>query len=488
MLAIAGPSPLFTRRYHKETATAVYLKTPVNNSHGGNVLMIRRNAVAAVVFGASLVVGLSQPGLAQDPVPGLPELPGAATAEPAPPAAPGVDPAAAPALPVLPAPTEPGAIPAVAPAPVAAPAGFPALPATLGGAPAPLDNSTLPGLPGTAPAAAAPTPPPLGTINAQDGADTSVGSASSASALPQLYTFLFIDDPDYGIVRQKFENSVAERLKEDEIKRLMGNRQQGQQPLGGAAILGVTPLNAGDMGISPAEMGLAAGGPVGMVNSGPATRAAAEWDFYYNQLEMYDKFVREKLVPNAENLPELQYDSTNVLQERQDLFESFQEAAITQSTADSNDNKEFYERLSKREDRRRAYLDWLALKRREVEDWSDVWARRAYGTRWADGEEVRLDDWYYGKDFNSAKPVLVEIDDREYVISRQPVRNLQEKQLNVISTNLTPYDIIDANGELKNPVMETLRGTLVIPPAPPVYTTTAAPGTIEIVGGVTTTE
>src|SRR5690606_35031280 len=130
----------------------------------------------------------------------------------------------------------------------------------------------------------------------------------------------------------------------------------------------------------------------------------------------------------AEDLPELAYDAQNSLQERQDLFESFQTAAIEQANKDYNENKEFYERLSKREDRRRAYMNWLEIQRQRVEDWSDVWARKVYGDRWADGEDVRLDDWYYGTDFNSAKPVLVAIDDREYVVSRQPVRDLKDGQ------------------------------------------------------------
>jgi hypothetical protein len=367
---------------------------------------------------------------------------------------------------------------------------MPALPGTLAPAtavpgalatPVPF-GATAPTLPGLATTSAVPTPPPLGDVSVQTSDSGTTSSPGAAAAPSQLYSFLFVELPEYGVVRHRFNADVAKALREQEINRLKQARQQQQQPLGGALIPGVTPLESVDLGVG-GEMGI--GGVPNAAVQGEALNAAAEWDFYYAQMELYDRFVREKLIPEAEDMPELQYDAMNALQERQDLFESFQEAAIQQNTADYNANKAFYERLSKREDRRRAYLEWLSLKRQEVEDWSQVWAREVYGTRWADGEDVKLDDWYYGKDFNSVNPVLVAINDREYVVSRQPVRDLQDGQLNVISNNFTPYDIIDANGEMKNPVMETLRGTLVVPPAPPVYTTGATTGTIEIVGGVT---
>lgn len=446
--------------------------------------MMRKNAVAAVLFSSVMLFGM-MPGMvaaqAPDALPALPDLPtlpdSAAPADAAP-VAPAADQSAVPsdALPPPAAPVpavppagapQPGALPTPVPfaAPVApaAPDAFAALPGALPGAPA-------------APGQAVPTPPPLDQISLP-GATTQAGGASSAAAPSQLYTFLFVELPDYGIVRHPFHADVADNLKRQEITRLRQNRR-GPQP--GAGVLGVEP------GLGP---------DLGRQQSGPAQTAAAEWDFYYNQLEMYDKFVREKLIPGAKDLPELAYDAANALQERQDLFESFQQASIEQSTEEYNANRQFYERLAQREDRRRAYLEWLELSQKEVEDWAEVWARKVYGTRWADGEEVRLDDWYYGKDFNSANPVLVAINNREYVVSRQPVERLKDGQLNVISSNLTPYDIIDANGEMKNPVMETLRGTIVLPPAPPDHGLVAPPagvptgppaGTIEIVGGVTT--
>ena len=468
--------------------------------------MIKRDAIAVAATGILLMGSALATAQTTAPAPMVP-IPSPVGQ---PPAMPGVPPG------------QPGAMPAVVPMVPVAPGTTPAaattnvtvntagtLPVMPGAAVGTVPVNPFGALPGAT--TAAPTPPPIGNLDpeaAEAASSDTTASVASSAAPSQLYSFLFIEDPEYGIVRHKFTNDVAERLKENEIQQLLEKRRnmQGGNALGGG-LTGMDPAMGGMM-MDPAMMDptmydpamgaavdptlYAAGAGVGGATQGAtvandALRAAAEWDFYYSQLEMYDRFVREKLIPNAEpdDLPELAYNAANALQERQDLFESYQEESITQNNVDFNENKEFYERLQKREDRRIAFRQWLLHKQNEVAEWAEVWARNVFGTRWADGEEVRIDDWYYGTDFNSAQPVLIAIDDREYVVSRQPAGRLQEGQLNVISSNLTPYDIIDNNGYLKNPVMETHRGTLVIPPVGPVYTTDTTTGTIEIVGGST---
>ena len=457
--------------------------------------MKKNTAVALLAASATtlaMVAGAQVPTpQAAPPAAALPALPGTAPAPvvpvaPVAPVVPGAPVAAVPAVPAVAAPAVPVA---------GASAAVPALPA-------------LPGVPVTttvatnSTAAAIPTPPALGNLSAEASQSLETTSTVSSSSAPsQLYTFLFIEDPEFGIVRQKFTAEIAETIKQQEIEKLQNDRRTQQGPQATAVLGGIpgfapagfsadpTAMDPG-LAVDPAMMGDptllggAGGNGQGIANNAEAIRAAAEWDFYYDQLEMYDRYVREKLVPDATGLPELAYDATNALQERQDIFESFQEAAVDQSNEDSNDNRAFYERLQKREDRRIAYYQWLMHKQNEVKEWADVWARKVNGTRWADGEEVRIDDWYYGTDFNSATPVLVAMDNREFVVSRQPVNHLQQGQLNVISSNLTPYDIIDGNGYLKNPQMETLRGTLVAPAVAPAYTTgSAGAGTIEIVPG-----
>jgi hypothetical protein len=309
-------------------------------------------------------------------------------------------------------------------------------------------------------------PPPL-TITGALGADaTTTDTATSGTAATagptDSYQFLFREDKELGVVREKYAMEQAEQLKQQEIDRLYEKyRSGGAQP--------VTP-------VAPAP-----GQPPQPGAPDPNARAA--WDYYFAQLEMYSNYVKEKLLAGAKDLPELTYDANNAAQDWLTLSKAYNEAAIAVVNEQYNENRAFYDRLQEREDRRRDFYEWLSANQREVEEWTGLWARKVNGSRWADGEPVRRDDWYYGVDFNSADPVAIKIDQQNYLVSREPQHKVPHEQLNVLSTNLTPYDIIDATGSLKNPDMERLRGTLVAPPHTVAVTTeaSATSGTVQLV-------
>lgn len=358
--------------------------------------------------------------------------------------------------------------PPAAPAPggvAPAPGGLPTLPTPdpFGAPP-----GALPSLPGApldpnAPSAAStgiPMPPPLVVNTTSFDAGTTETTATAASAGPlETYQFLFREDPELGVLREKYAFEAGEQLKQQEIDRLYTKYQApGAAP--------ITP-------VAPAP------GQPPQPNA-PDPKAGAAWDFYYEQLEMYSTYVKEKILPGKTDIYELQYDAANYAQEWLELAKSYNSAAIQVVNQQYNENREFYERLEEREDRRRDFYEWLADNQRTVEEWTGLWARKINGSRWADQEPVRRDDWYYGVDFNSATPVSIKIDQQDYLVSKDPQANVPREQLNVLSTNLTPYDIIDVTGTLKNPQMERLRGTLVVPPATVAVTaeTAAATGTV----------
>ncbi|MGI8908393.1 MAG: hypothetical protein ACR2IE_18115 [Candidatus Sumerlaeaceae bacterium] len=298
-------------------------------------------------------------------------------------------------------------------------------------------------------------PPPLSLSGplANDAGTTETTSTVAATGPIETYQFLFREDPDLGIVREKVAFDQAEQLKQQEIDRLYATYQQPGQPAQ----------------VAPQQPGQA------------DPKAGAAWDFYYEQLEMYDKYVKEKLLAGAEDLPELTYDASTAAQEWLDLATAFNQAAIQVVNEQYNENRAFYDRLQEREDRRRNFYEWLSANQRAVDEWTGLWARKINGTRWADGESVRRDDWYYGLDFNSAEAVAIRIDQQDYLVSREPQSNVPREQLNVLSSNLTPYDIIDATGTLKNPEMERLRGTMVIPPQTVAASAEATTGTVQLV-------
>jgi hypothetical protein len=288
---------------------------------------------------------------------------------------------------------------------------------------------------------AVPTPPPLtGLVVASDTASTGTDGATASSGPTDSYIFLFRDDPELGVVRERFIFDEGKKLREQEIQRLSAKYGGGQPG-------------------APAQPG-----QPGAPQTGADPRAGAEWDLYYEQLEMYTRYVKEKLLPEVPDLPDSEYDPANYLQEWKDLRTEYDKAAKEQVNTELNENLSFYERLQNREDRRRDYYEWLSREQQKLDEWTRLWARKITGTRWADGELVRRDDWYYGIDFNSKDPFVTRIANREFLISREPQDNVPAGQLNVLTTNLTPYDLVDATGEMKNPEMERLRGTLVMPP------------------------
>lgn len=282
-------------------------------------------------------------------------------------------------------------------------------------------------------------------MSVTDAGTTGTTATMAAQGPIDTYEFLFQDDEDLGVMRQQYTFEDAKRAKEAEINRFTTKYQvPGQQ----------------------------------QQQQGQDPRAGAEWDFYYEQLELYNKYVQEQVLQGVEDLPEPKYEANEYLQERTDLKTAYDKAAIAAVNLQREENLDFYERLQKREDRRRRYYDWLATGQQALDDWARLWARRVNGLRWEETEEpVRRDDWYYGVNFVTRDAKIVRIDNHTYLLSGEPQPKVPEDQLNVISTNLTPYDIIDRNGDLKRAELERLRGTAVLPPVEEAATT----GTVELV-------
>jgi hypothetical protein len=292
----------------------------------------------------------------------------------------------------------------------------------------------------------APIPPPLPSLAAISDA----GSTASASTAPtgpiETYEFLFRDDEEFGVSREKFTYDDAQRKRNEEIGRLLPKYQQANQPQQ-----------------QPGQQG------------GYDPRAGAEWDFYYQQLELYSNYVQQRVLEGVEDLPEPSYDAQAYLQDRTDLKAGFDKAALELANKQRDENEAFYERLGTREDRRRKYYEWIAAQQRELDDWAKIWARKVNGSLWAAAEEpLNRDDWYHGTNFAGKQPVTVEVDGQSYLLSEEPQRSVAPEQLNVLSDRLTPYDIVDRNGDLKNPRVEIRRGTAVEPPVD------ATSGTLEL--------
>jgi hypothetical protein len=254
---------------------------------------------------------------------------------------------------------------------------------------------------------------------AADSATT--GGASTTGEIP-TYAFLFREMEDGTVRREKYLQVVAEtEVLRNEIDRLTlqlsANTPQGVDP-----------------------------------------RAAALWDFYFHQLELYYRYVRDSVLVGVDSVDEPTYDTTNYAQERIDLENAYKQAAQFIVNKQYNENLEFYDRLQQREDRRRAFYEWLAANQRRVDEQAADWGRVVNGSNWAAGElPTNTADWYYGVNFAAEGGVAVTVDGVTYLLSREPLKRVPPGQVNITSTNLSPYDIVNRDGTMKTAASERAR-------------------------------
>lgn len=296
------------------------------------------------------------------------------------------------------------------------------------------------------------TPPPLSSLMAgvADSATTETTGVTLAAGPIETYEFLYREDEEMGVVRERYTSEEAQQRRNLEIARLLAKYQQPSTPGGQPPPQGVDP------------------------------RAAAEWDFYFEQLQLYAEYVKTKVlrVPEGEDFPMPAYEAETAVQNAEDLEKTYNERAVWAVNDQWNENQEFYERIQAREDRRRDYLSWLQERERELARWTDVWARRINGQNWTDGQPISRDDWYYGQHFNAVGPVLTQVAGQEFLLSREPQRDVAPSTINALSTNLTPYDMVDHHGNVKSAAVERARGSLVRPDPAPLFEVTT--GTLEL--------
>lgn len=293
------------------------------------------------------------------------------------------------------------------------------------------------------------------------GTTDSVATATAAGVAIQLNAFLFRDDETLGKVnRERMDLEEAEKVRANEIEKYKEKYRNDPQ-FGGQA--------AGYGGYPGAYQGYGDPNQFYQQQQREAqVTAGAEFDFYYQQLELYNRYLREVLLRGVseEDMPdEPSYDAANLATEAVTLQQEFEKAAIALVNQQQEENSEFIERLQEREDRRLAFERWVDGKKQELFEWTEIWARNVNGQRWIGGDTtVRLNDWYQGLNVASPKPVLFTVDGNKFLVSRTPQHDVPEDTLNILSTNLTPFDLVDRDGNVKDVATERLRGTAVRAP------------------------
>jgi hypothetical protein len=191
-------------------------------------------------------------------------------------------------------------------------------------------------------------------------------------------------------------------------------------------------------------------------------RASVEWDFYYEQLQMYQEYVMKKVLPGVTDLPGSTFDPSvglsGVLTERTNLRDAYNRASLALQTRLTQENIAFYERLDVREDRRRNYLEWLEERKDELVAWAEMWQANVEAENFRAGNPVNRDSWYAKTNFGNPNPMAKVINGQMTLITKNAVET-DNQTLNVVSRNLTPYDLLDSYGRPRVPNPRTSRRT-----------------------------
>ncbi len=176
---------------------------------------------------------------------------------------------------------------------------------------------------------------------------------------------------------------------------------------------------------------------------------AANWDFYFEQKELHYRYLRDSVFAGFEGeIPEPTYSTTDLESTAKSDRTQYESLAQDYATQQRNDMLDFFDRLEKREDARRAYVTWGEDQKYNTIVQAEQVARRYAGHTWdASSNDLRNDDWYGGTNFGAPMGASTTIGGQEYVFGRKEYDDLQGKQIGVQSTILTPYDVITRDGE-----------------------------------------
>ncbi|MDD4280417.1 MAG: hypothetical protein PHX74_11870 [Candidatus Sumerlaeales bacterium] len=300
--------------------------------------------------------------------------------------------------------------------------------------------------------------------------DTPAGQGISIASDNDVYVFFYRELEENGDVRrEKLRREDYIKLKESVVLALMLNRLTEAQKNAQSSQSNAQTLstNAQELG----QLNRTAGGTRYNREATEATTAAtmanlkavmaqrqaqdyyslyntANWDFYFHQKELHYRYVRDSAFAGFEgDIPEPAYSTSNLEEALKDDKEQYEELSQEYATQQRNEILDFFDRLEKREDNRRAYIAWHEDQKHNTVKQAEAMARRQNGRTWdANTGDINIDDWYRGTNIGSTLGTAITIDNQEYVFGREPYNNLNEKQIGVQSTRLTPYDVVGRDG------------------------------------------
>jgi len=157
----------------------------------------------------------------------------------------------------------------------------------------------------------------------------------------------------------------------------------------------------------------------------------AAWQYWYNQVLLWEEYVEKNVFLNktyASSTNKLDFTSADALKNSLELFQNdAQKKAETVIRQDHMRNLDFLSRLDYRDNRRKDYAQWLEDQKSLVVDFTRRWARKE------NEQEINIDGTIY-------------------LLSEEPLDSIPRNSVNLVTKQLTPYDLLNADGTLKKPL------------------------------------
>jgi hypothetical protein len=177
-------------------------------------------------------------------------------------------------------------------------------------------------------------------------------------------------------------------------------------------------------------------------------RQMAEWTFFYNQLELWNKYVEESVlrVPLKEeekpdyNPATAETNLATVIQNLEKQAKTVSESLYKKYRNPSPVEPGLVDRIEKSNQEREFYLKWLEERENDMLQFVETW-RRQY-----DGTEIRINDVQYL--VRNVKDRPSDIDDDHFRASMPDNAVLVEVPKAKL---VTPFDLINPDGTLKTP-------------------------------------
>ncbi len=162
----------------------------------------------------------------------------------------------------------------------------------------------------------------------------------------------------------------------------------------------------------------------------------AEWSMYFDQLELWNRYVAEKVIRDElEEEEKITYNPATIKTDIELIYESLQQHAAQAVSQEKQRQENMLSRIENNRINLQIYNNWLDDRENEVLKYARQWARKY------EGEELVFEDTTYLVRDTYENEMLIETPQEKTIIINKPV---EQKEI-------TPFDLLNEDGSLIKP-------------------------------------